>query len=266
MRDNDLATIKPVTGYSDSFLKQSAGIFPHVQDKTFDVSFAERLEIVLNLFAGGLGELLDTHECNAGLDPEGFIDTVAGNLGANQIKGEGLSTALAGDYHLYLSVLGAAQQVGDLGAVKRVAALVVHFDQNVTGTNAGAVGGRATERMNDHGLAGAGLRPDGHAYSVVLAMLLFAEAGEILRIEEVRVRIKGTQHARDSAFVDALVCGQLVGVVLIDYVVNLSEGAEACLNIVIRGDRSPLRGGGDGSCARTELFPKKRASCQKKGN
>src|SRR5205814_6288963 len=86
-------------------------------------------------------------------------------------------------------------------------------------------------------------RPDGHADAVVLAALVFAEERVRLGIKEVGVRIEDVQHAGDGAVVDRLIGIHRLGIVLLDYAVNVSELAQAVAHIGVaagRGRRSDL--------------------------
>ncbi len=77
--------------------------------------------------------------------------------------------------------------------------------------------------MNHHRLAGARLRTEEHTDPVVLAMLLFPQAGVLFRIEKVRMGIERAQHARDRALIDSLVSREFVRVIIADDVIDLRE-------------------------------------------
>jgi len=71
-----------------------------------------------------------------------------------------------------------------------------------------------------------------YATSVSTA-LFFAQAFEVFRIEEVRVRVQRAQHLRDGAFVDRPVRAHRIREVLLDCGVDLSEFLCAGLEVVV---------------------------------
>ena len=121
---------------------------------------------------------------------------------------------------------------GDGGGVHAVGGFAVDGEDDVAGADAGFVGGGAFEGVEDDDLGLAvwgGLRLDGHADAVVLAVLVFAHLGEGLGIVEVGVGIEDVEHAGDGAVVDGLVglVGvEVLGVVLLDEGVDVGEGVE----------------------------------------
>ena len=66
-----------------------------------------------------------------------------------------------------------------------------------------------------------------------MAALLFAQRRQFFGIEEIRVRIERPQHARNRALVDGFVGRDLVGIILVDEVVNLSERFDARLQVFV---------------------------------
>ena len=127
---------------------------------------------------------------------------------------------------------GAFEEGGDGGGVHAVGGFAVDGEDHVAGPDAGLEGGSAFKGIEDDdlGLAvGGGLRLDGHADAVVLAVLVFAHLGVGLGVVEVGVRVEDVQHARDGAVVDGLV-GLVgvhgLGVVLLDERVDVGEGVE----------------------------------------
>ena len=102
-------------------------------------------------------------------------------------------------------------------------ALVIDFDEHVAGANARFVGRGSTERMDDHGLVGAGLGADQHANAVIHAVLLFAKGRKFFGIKEIRVRIEGAEHARDGPFIDGLIGLEFIRVILVNDVVDLRK-------------------------------------------
>src|ERR1700733_5689778 len=101
--------------------------------------------------------------------------------------------------------------------------------------------GRGTgEGINHNHLVVA--RTDGHAHAVVLAALVFAHQRIGFRIEEIRVRIEGVQHAGDRALIDGLVRVHRLGVVILDKRVDVRELFQAVLDLGVAGNRRLLAG------------------------
>src|SRR5436305_12464916 len=109
------------------------------------------LQILFDFAAGGFGELLHAHKGDAGLNPEGFVHTVAGDFVTHQVEGKRLCHSLAADNYLNLSAARPAKQVRDFGTGQSVAALIVHFYEHVTRTNSSLVRMGPAEGMDDHG-------------------------------------------------------------------------------------------------------------------
>jgi hypothetical protein len=68
-----------------------------------------------------------------------------------------------------------------------------------------------------------------------MALLVFSEELEIPRVEEIRVRIEGAEHAWNRALINGFIGDYRVGKVLLHYVVDLCEDLEAGPDIVFVG-------------------------------
>ena len=158
-------------------------------------------------------------------------------------KTSGLGWPYANHRDLDVRALGAFERLGDLVGGPAVSGFAVDRGDLVAGMNAGAERGRVLIGSDDVDLALAIpviLLLDDHADAVVVAALIFAQAGIGLGIVEVRVRVKDLQHAGDGAVVDGvvgLVRGDGLGVVLLDKRVDVSEGFQAVakLTLILRG-------------------------------
>ena len=111
--------------------------------------------------------------------------------------------------------------------------------------NAGAEGGRVLIGCDheDLGFALVILLLDDHTHAVVMAALIFAQAGVGFGIVEVRVGIEHLKHAGNGAVVDGvigLVASDGLGVVLLYQRVDIGKGLEAVteLALVLRGLRA----------------------------
>ncbi len=158
---------------------------------------------------------------------------MARDLVANNLKDQGPLTTLAEDGNHHLGALGPLKHFRYFGGGEVVGGLVIHFGDHVTGTDAGSIGRRTHKRSHDNGLAAA--RSDRHAYAVIAPLLLFAQQGERLRIEEVGVRIQGPEHSRNRSVVDGLVFVDGIGVVGLYRIEYLGEQTEAVLDVGVGG-------------------------------
>ncbi len=123
------------------------------------------------------------------------------------------------------------QQIGHFGGGERVGLLVVHLQNHVAGAKPGLIGRRSAERRDHDGLAVA--RGHLHPDAVVVSALIVAERLKILGIEEIGVRIKRPQHARNRALVDALVGGDLVGEIVLHQLVHFGELLDVGLEVFL---------------------------------
>src|SRR5437879_9432860 len=95
---------------------------------------------------GGFLEAGDVDVTNAGLDEEGEIHAVAGNLVAHQAELHRLVDAFAQDCDVNGRAFGPFEQVRDIRGAHVVGGLAVNRDDYVPGMNASLVSGRSDER------------------------------------------------------------------------------------------------------------------------
>jgi len=189
--DDDLALLEELVGDIDGLVEQAAGVVAEIDDEA--VQGAGGLEVVqgvAHLAAGGLHEVGDVDVADAGLEQEGEIDGVAGNLVAHEVEGERAVMALALDGDQDVCSFGPLEHGGDGGGVEAIGALAVDREDEVSGTDSGLEGGRALERGKHHDVQDAGFVRqglDGHADAVVLAVLLLAHLGEGFGVVKVGV-------------------------------------------------------------------------------
>ena len=88
--------------------------------------------------------------------------------------------------------------------------------------------------MHDGAIAA---RAHHHSDAVVVAALIFAELGEFLGIEEIRVRIQRVQHSRNRAVVNGLVRFYLIREILLHRVVDFRERFKALGDRIVRVSR-----------------------------
>ncbi len=167
------------------------------------------------------------------------------NFVANEIEDQRLGLAVAHHGDFDLRALGALERLGYLVGGPAFGGFAVDRDDLVAGMNAGAERGRVLVGRDheDLGLAVVILLLDDHADAVVVAALVFAQAGVGLGIVEVRVRVEHLQHAGNGPVVDGvigLVAGDGLGVVLLYQGVDIGKGLEAVaeLALVLRGLRT----------------------------
>ena len=99
--DDDLALLEKLVGDIDGLVEQAAGVVAQIEDEAVQgAGGLEVVERVAHLAAGGLHEVGDVDVADAGLEQEGDIDGVAGNLVAHQVEGERpvMALALHGDH------------------------------------------------------------------------------------------------------------------------------------------------------------------------
>src|SRR5215469_18410973 len=161
------------------------------------------------------------HVADTRLDLKVKIDTVAGNLVTYDGELERLVGPLTQDGDMNRGAFGPFQQVGYIGRGQIVGGLAIDGRNDVPGANARAIGGSSGEGSNDDNLIVA--RSDGHAHAVVLAALVLAQQRVGLGVEEIGVRIKHVQHARDRPVVDGFVGVHRFGIILLNDVVNLGK-------------------------------------------
>ena len=259
LRDDDLTALEELVAHVDGFVEEAARISAEVEDEALQrCSLLELVEGVADFAAGGFHELGDMHVADAGLDQEGEIDGVAGDLVANKVKDHKLVGAFTANCDLNVSVPGAFEEGRDGGRVHAEGRLAIDGDDDIPGTEAGLVGRGALKGREDDDLGGAvlvGLGLNTHAHAVVFAVLIFAHLSEGLGIVKVGMRIQGVEHGRNGAVVDGLirfVAGELFGVVLLDDGVDVSEVVEGVAKGVLvggglSGDALADQGAGDGT-------------------
>ncbi len=177
----------------------------------------------------------DVHVTDAWADHEVQIDAVAGNLVANDAELERVIGTFAQHGDADGCALGPFEKIGHVGGAHVVGGFSVNGGDDVAGTNARAVGGRAGKGRDHDDFVIA--RADRHADAVILAALLFARVRIRLWIKEIRVRVELVQHARNGAVVDGFVGVHGVGVVLstVSYTsvncLKLSRTSESVLGV-----------------------------------
>ena len=243
LRDDGLALGQQVVANVYCLVQQAARVLAQIKHQALEV--AEAVDGIFHLVAGGFLELREMDVADAGTNFILEIDGGMGNFVANEIEDQrlGLAVAHRGDFDL--GSLGALERLRHLVRGPAVGGFAVDCDDLVAGMNAGAEGGRVLIGRDDEdlGFAVIVLLLDDHADAVVVAALIFAEAGVGLGIVEVRVRVEHLQHAGDGAVVDGvigLVAGDGLGVVLLYERIDISKGLEAVteLALVLRGLRA----------------------------
>ncbi len=221
MGNDQLTLLEELVGDANAFAEQSAGILAKIEHQAFEVTHL--IKRFGDFMLGGLLESGDVHVADAGLDHEVQIDAVAGNFVADDAELQRMVGAFAQHGDAHRGALGPFEQVGHVGGTHVVGGLAIDSGDDVAGTNAGAIGGRADEGRDHDDFVVA--RPDGHAHAVILAALLFTQRRVGFGIKEIRVRIELMQHARDGAVINGLVGVYRVGVVLLDGLIDLGEFA-----------------------------------------
>ena len=120
---------------------------------------------------------------------------------------------------------------------------------DVTGAEAGVVGGGADVGSHDDGVIFAG--GDDHADAVIFAALVFSKQCELLGVEEIGVRVEHAQHAGNGALVDRFVDVDGVGVIVLHDVEDAGEIMDGGLIVVGGGgggaDVGAVNGAQDGT-------------------
>jgi len=131
-----------------------------------------------------------------------------------------------------MSAACAFEHGGHACGVHAFGGFAVDGENLVAGADAGFIGRGTFEGIEDDDFgfaAGGGLRLDGHADTIVLAVLILAHLSEGLGIVEVGVGIENVKHAGNGAVVDGLigfVGVEGLGVVLLDKRVDVGKGVE----------------------------------------
>ena len=232
MRNHNFALSQIMSGHGYAFIQKPAGILAQIEQEALDVVLAQLLEIVFHLLAGVFVELGNMHVCDSRTNPEGRFDAIARDLVANDVELQRLFSALASHRYLHVRPTTSTQQVSNFRSREVVGALIVNLDQHVAGAKPSFICRRSTEGRDDDGLAVA--RADRHADAVIVTLLIVTQRLEIFGIEEIRVWIQRSEHARDGAFVDGLVGTHLVGEVVLYRLVYLGELLDAGLEVFFR--------------------------------
>src|ERR1700683_2685352 len=169
------------------------------------------------------------HIADSRPDEEMHVHAVTGNLVADQGELHGLLHAFARDADVYRRPFRALEHVGDFGGAHVFRGFAVYGDDHVAGMNASLIGGGAREGENNNDLIIA--RPHRHTHAVVLAALVLAHQRVGFRIEEIRVRVKRVQHARDGSVIDSLVRVYGLRVVVLDDGVDVGELFQAVFDV-----------------------------------
>src|SRR5215469_1010988 len=234
MRDDDLSLVQELVGYANAFAQQTTGVLTQIQHQALEFAFIlEFLQSLRDFVLGSLGESVDVHVSDAGTDLKCQIYAVARNFVAHYGKLDRLVGAFTNDRNVDRGALLAFQQISDFAGGHVVSGLAINGGDYVTGANSSFVRGSADEGRDHDDFVVAWA--DRHPHSVVLAALIFAEQRVLLRIEEVRMRIKNAQHPGNSAVVNRLVGIHGLGVVLLYDVVNLGELLDVVADFAITG-------------------------------
>src|SRR5262245_19473932 len=252
MADDHLALAQEFIGNTHAFAQQTSGVLPQVKNQPFQLP--KLVERARNFLLGGFLEAGNVHVADARADHEMQVHAEARNLVAGHVEIQRLLQAFAENGDLDRGALGALQKFGDFAGAQVVSRFAVNREDDVAGTNPGAVRGRAHEGRNHDDLVIT--RPDLHAHDVVLAALLFAQQGVRLGIKEIGVRIQHAQHAGDGSVVNSLLGVDGLGVILLNHLVHLGKGAEAVVEV------------GDSCCggASADLLPEQGSGKTAKNN
>src|SRR6202142_4670285 len=153
------------------------------------------------------------------------VHAVARNFVTYDSEFQRLVRAFTQNRNVNGGAFGAFQQVGDVARGHVVSRLAVNRADDVAGMNAGAIRWSTSERRNDDDAIIP--RPYRHTHAVIFSALIFAQQRVRLGIEEIRVRIQHMQHAGDGAVVNRLVRIHRLGIILLDYVIDLGELLQA---------------------------------------
>ena len=224
--------VEQVVADVDSLVQQAAWVLAQIQHQALEI--AEAVDGVLHLLAGGFLELREMDVADAGTNLILEIDGGMRNLVANQVEDQRLGLAVAQHGHFNLRSLGALERLRYLVGGPAIGGFAVHRDDLVAGMNAGAERGRVLVGRDHEDLVV--LLLDDHADAVIVAALVFAQAGVGLGIVEMRVRIEHLQHAGDGAVVDGvigLVAGDGLGVVLLHQRIDVGKGLQAVAELAL---------------------------------
>lgn len=193
---------------------------------------AEAVERIAYFAASSLDEAVDVNVTDAGTDEKGEVDGGTRNLITDEIKDQGTRGAFAANGDRNVSAARSFEKGGDAGRIHAFRGFAVDGENLVARPDTGFIGRGSFKGIEDDdlGLAIAGgLRLDGHADAVVLAVLLLTHLRVGFRVVEVGVRVKDMEHAGDGPVVNrlvGLVGVQRLGVVLFDERVDIREGME----------------------------------------
>ena len=228
-----LALLQELVRHLDGGLQIPSRVGSQVEDQALQVR-PQLFQALLNFLVGGLVESGELDVADARSEEEGERNTVVGDLVANDghIEQFGDSGAVYGDVDH--RSLGAPQPFHHILNVQSVGRIPFNPGDDVPGAYAQPVGGRPGNGRNDGGLG----VPDGDddAQPIEIPPLVFPELGELLGVEEVRMRVQRLQHAPQRG-VDALFNVDFVGVVLLGQVQHLGVDVDQVLTVVGLGGR-----------------------------
>src|ERR1700677_2362193 len=170
MRHDQLILLEKFVGYPYTFTQQTARILAKIEHQTFEV--AHLIERFRYLMLGRLLESGDVYVADAGLDNEVQVNAVARNLVADDSEFQRMIGAFAQHRDADSGAFRPLEQIGHVGGAHVVGGLAVDGGDDVAGTNAGTIGWSSDKGRDDNNLIVA--RPDGHAYAVIFAALLFS--------------------------------------------------------------------------------------------
>src|SRR4029077_2128315 len=157
------------------------------------------------------------------------IDAIARDFVAYYREVQRFFRAFAQDGDVDRRPFRALQQVSNVSRAHVVGRLAIYGNNDVSGTDTGPVRGGAYERRDDDDFVVA--RTDRHAHAVIFAALIFTQQRVSFGIKEIGMRIEHVQPARNGAVINGLVGADRLGVILLHYVVDRSELAQAVTHI-----------------------------------
>src|SRR5207248_1362180 len=117
MGDYYLPLAQEAVGDGDALIQQAAGVVAQIENQALDIVLTQHLQVLFDLRAGGLVELLDLHVGDAlvAFEPDGILDALARNLVANHIESQRFFAAFPRNDYLDLRAARSFEQIGYLG-------------------------------------------------------------------------------------------------------------------------------------------------------
>ena len=257
-RNHELILFEEHVADADGLLQQAAAIAANVENHAVEFGFIEIFERGRQVCVGRFIESRDARVADSGMNQRIEIYAGAGNFIAGYADFDGLLPAFAAEGNFDLRALGAFQELGDLPGVEAFAGFVVDFQNGVAWADSGFIR-RGAEHRSDY-VGEILARRYGHANAIIAALLLFLEAGVLLGIEEIRVRVEDAEHIGDRAIVDGFVGVDRRGVIMLDDGENFGEAAVGVLEIAGAGasgaNRTAIKAAGN--CGNSQNTDKKK--------